>query len=272
MTKAQQSTEGNAHRPQTGYLAVLVFLFLLTLGATNSPAAAQDPETAPEEPADAWAASVELGFTTASGNQELTVLTSAFDVGHTAENLYDAELQVQARYGSSQDEIVAESYKMALNIGLRPVGRWTPFVFSVAQRDRFQLLDLRLNSGAGARFRFSQNGSKANVGVALLHSYELLDTDSLPNALPTSRARFRVAAESNFELREGVTLTNTTHFEPIAQDLADYLLSVDTALKVLLTKGLALSVGYEFDRDSAPPAPSVESNDYLLRAGIILEW
>lgn len=251
---------------------------LLALGAPVAPLAAQETPTdttaeAVRAPVDPWTASVEFAFTAARGNRDFSVLTSEVVVGHTSGDLYDAELRLQARYGSTEGENLAKAYQGGIDIGLRPLGRWSPFIFSTAEHDESKLLDVRINSGAGAKYRLARADGRgeASVGIALLDSYEALAGELTE---PEHLARFRLGLDARQELREGVSVLHTTRFEPDANAPDDYLLSVDTSMKVLLTSRVALSVSYEFDRDATPAVTEtleIDKNDHLLKAGVLVE-
>lgn len=261
-------------RPHAHFTAAL-----LAFGVTAAPLAAQETETeeATTEPAqaavDPWTASVEFAFTAASGNQNFNVLTSEIVLGHTSGDLYDAELRLQARYGSTEGEKLAKAYQGGIDIGLRPLGHWSPYIFSTAEHDESKLLDVRVNSGAGAKYRLARADGRgeAAVGLALLDSYEVLATQlDQTNHI----ARFRLGLDARQELREGVSVLHTTRFEPQADALDNYLLSVDTTMKVLLTGRVALSVSYEFDRDATPAVAEnveIEKDDHLLKAGVLVQ-
>ncbi|HEY8379160.1 MAG TPA: DUF481 domain-containing protein, partial [Nannocystis sp.] len=59
-------------------------------------------------------------------------------------------------------------------------------------------------------------------------------------------------------------------YEPVVDDVGDYLFTFDAGLKVLVTQRIALSVTHEYNQDSTP-AEGVGEIDRLLKAGIIIE-
>jgi putative salt-induced outer membrane protein len=244
--------------------AVIAFAGL----ARPAPALAQ---AQPQE-VDRWQGTAEFTLTDASGNQDLRVLTTAFMVRHRIPDLLGLELRLQARYGSSEGERVAESYRGSLNLDLLPAGRWSPFVHSTAEHDPFRRLDVRINSGAGARYRLYRAGNRgeAAVSLAMLHSYEsLMATTSSPGS-QTEFARWSFQLTGRQQFGNGVTVTHSTHYQPVYDELGDYLLNIDTGLKVLLTRRVALSISHEFDRDSTPAA-GVQRDDRLFKTGVLFE-
>lgn len=246
-------------------LVAIVLGTALTLGAAPAAASAQDDEP------DAWGATAELSFTRATGNQRINVLTTAFQVTRRAVDMYGFELNMQARYGSSEDERLFENYKGELNLDMAPVSeRWSPFLYSTAERDRVNRLDMRVNSGAGAMYKLyrSDDRGEAALRVAMSYSYEAVRADEPLD--PTQTALWSLRLNGRQQIRDGVTLTHSTHYQPVYDELSDYLLSVQTTLKVMVTSRVALSVSHEYDRDSVPP-PDVGPTDELLKAGILVE-
>ena len=262
-----------SHRSKPHRAVAWLFVVLLPIFIVG-PAFAQEANASE----DRWAAQAEFTLTATSGNQEMTVLTTGFGLRHLRKELFDLDLKLQARYGSSEGEHVAENYRGTVNVDIGPQRRWSPFVYSTAEHDPFKRLDVRVSSGAGAKYRLyrSDHGDQASLSVAMLHSYEAL-APAL-NAEPgnedfgsrTTDARWSLRLNGQRKLRDGVTLTSEALYEPVVDHASDYLLSVDTGLKVLVTQRIALSIAHEFNQDSTPP-PGVEEIDRLLRAGILIE-
>ena len=240
----------------------------LALVATFTPTASR--AQTPEAKVDRWAAAAELTLTDTSGNQDLTVLTTGFSLRHRLTELFQFELQLQARYGANDHERAAESYRGTLNFDLTPAGTWSPFFFATAEHDPFKRLDVRVNSGAGAKYRIykEKNGNDASVSLALLHSYEALKDEAAPATTQSARWSLRVKGQTR--LREGVTLGHMTQYQPVYDQFGDYLLYLETNLKVLINSHVALSISHELNRDTTP-AVGVGADDRLLKAGVIVE-
>ncbi len=263
---------------------VVAWLALVLAAALFAqPAAAQGPrpdEDTTADPAvnpDRWAAAAEFTLTSASGNQDVTVLTTGFSLKHLRSELFGFNLKLQARYGTSDGQQVVENYQGSFNVDIGPQRRWSPFFSSAAEHDPFKRLDVRISSGAGARYRLyrAENRGEASLSVAMLHSYEALSPDPAAtdvNSAPLTKndALWRLELTSRHEVREGITLTSGALYQPVVNHAGDFLLEFDAALKVMVTKRIALSISHEFDHDSTPP-PGVEDTDRLLKAGILIE-
>lgn len=236
---------------------------------TTAEAIADDAAVQDEEPQDSprWAGSTELTLTDASGNQRLTVFTTGFKLRHLRTEIYAFELEVQGRYGSSDGEQVAESYKGGITFDFTPQSRWSPFLHTEAEHDPFRRLDVRMNSGAGARFRVYREPSRGEVdlSVAMMHSYEAFAHES--DGTQRNRARWNIRANGSRRVHEGVTLSHRTRYQPIVGETGDYLLTMETGLRVHLSRRIALSVSHEYNRDSTPPE-DVHADDRLLKAGV----
>lgn len=253
-------------------------LVLFTLFWSVLPARAQE-----DEPEDRWQVAAEFSLTDQSGNQVLTLLTGGLNITHLQREDFRLNATVETRYGRSEGELVARNHQAGLAFDLRPTSRWSPFLLIDAERDEFKQLDLRLSSGAGVKHTFhrSDDGrTESSLSLALLHALERVETTppdgsagrADPRPVETShRARWSLRARTSREIRDGVTLRHLTLYQPVVQDMASYLLRVDTGLKILLTKRLALSVDYQLKRDARPPE-GVEPNDRLLKTGLIIDF
>jgi putative salt-induced outer membrane protein YdiY len=230
--------------------------------------------------AEKWKASAEFSLTDQSGNSDLRLLTGGLRVSHLQQEIYELDASVTSRYGRSEGDLVALAHTGSLAFDLRPRETWSPFLFTTADRDEFKRLDLRLSTGAGARYTISRAPTglrEASLSLALLHSYERIapappEAGAVPLGVETvHRARWSLRARGTHDVRDGVTLRHTTFYQPVWADVADYLLRSDTGVKILMTERLALSVDYQLKRDARPPV-GVEPDDRLLKTGLIFDF
>jgi hypothetical protein len=230
---------------------------------------------------DRWKASAELSFTDQSGNSDLRLLTGGLNLTHLQRESYQMDAAVTSRYGRSEGDLVALNHAGALAVDLMPDGTWSPFLFTNAERDRFKRLDIRLSTGAGAKYTLYRSPTvrrEASVSLALLHSFEQI-APAQPGSPPeaegfrhsTHRARWSLRARTIHDLTPTVSLRHTTFFQPLWDEVADYLLNSDTGVKILMTERLALSVDYQLKRDARPPS-GVEPDDRLLKTGLIIDF
>lgn len=249
------------------------------VGIAAAPGAltAQDAESAEEARTapDPWTATAELSFTSASGNRDLTVFTTGLTLKHRNVELLGLVLNLRARYGSSDGETDIENYHGDLKLDLDPANDWSPFLYMTAERDQTRRLDLRMNSGAGATYKLRRDDGRgeASIGAALLHSYESIRpaTPSPPTTHEPHSVRWSFQFDGRQRIRDDVTVTHGTSFEPRVDRFDDHLLALRTTFKVLVTSRIALSLTHEFDRDSTPVSDEIDEHDHLLQAGILVE-
>lgn len=251
-----------------GMLAL--FIAFAALGPTDSFAQANE---------DRWKISAEFSFTDQSGNKVLQLLTGGLSVSHLQRDDFRLDTSFKTRYGRSNGDLVAFSHTASLAFDFRPEADWSPFLFTDAERDEMKRLDVRLSSGAGIKRVFYRGGrsDEVSLSIAMLHSYEQIaprreteDLSPLPGST-SQAARWSMRSRLRYQIRDGVTLNHLTLYQPVANEMADYLLRSDTGVKVLLTEQLALSVEYQLKRDGRPPE-GVGPNDRLLTTGLIIDF
>lgn len=234
-------------------------------------AAGQSAETDP----DRWNISAELSYTDQSGNKVLRLLTGGLRVSHLEKEDFQLEGSLQSRYGQSEGEVVARNHYASLSFDLHPESVWSPFLFMDAERDQFKRLDLRFSGGAGAKytaFRGSGSSEAISISLALLYSHQAIRStaeDPFPNE--GGLARWSLRVRGSRDLRPGVTLQHATFYQPVWDEMADYLLRSDTEARVLLTERLALSIAYQLNRTARPPE-GVGPDDRLLKTGLIIAF
>jgi hypothetical protein len=254
--------------PLPGRLALGALVLAAGLAALPHPLAAEEPDSTAR-----WKASAELAYTDVSGNRSLALLSSRLGVGRSGDA---AEFGVQfgMRYGRSDGDLAAETYTVELSGRLRPRAWVSPFLYTKGERDLIKNLDLRVAAAVGADLNLLPAADQqVSVGIAVLQDYErrLLPTGSTePETIERTRFNLRLVAQPT--IRKGVTAEHRTQFEPVADNLGDYLLTSKTSIRVLLTRTLAFQTSYEYSYDSTP-APGVESRtDRALTTGLVVNF
>lgn len=252
--------------PALGSVLACGLAILLPSAVAARQAESQDPD--PKR----WEARIDFGLTAASGNQELTVLTSGVQLTHLRTESMEFELTGQARYGRSEGEEVARNLRGGIRVDLQPKAVWSPFLFVTAERDPFRRLDLRANGGAGVK-RVLVNTAQSNLSISMaaLYSHQQLRAEpGLPPEPREDMARWSWRLKGAHELQSGVRLEGIVFYQPIWDRAADYLLDADAAVRVRLSQRLGLNVTYSYNRDSTPPT-DVRPDDHLLQVGLSVD-
>lgn len=244
----------------------------LLLAVPGSALAAQDAD----EEADRFKTTLDLAFTNASGNQSVTLLTSDLGFTHLQPERYELESGAAVRFGKTDGEKVTENYKGQVDFALTPDERWSPFLFGEVEHDPFKRLDIRSNTGAGARYRFWQTErGEGSLSGAVLYSYENFEPDpEVADSLfdeSQSNARLSWRLKGEQQVTETTTLEHVTFYQPVYDAWDDYLLSVTNTARVRVTSAVALVVSYLYERNSTPPL-GVGRDDRLLTTGISIEF
>ncbi len=250
-------------------LALALVLACAFLALETAGLAAQDPE----DP-DRWGAEVGFSLNTAGGNEELTVLLAQFGLTHLETDSYEANVGGRFRYGRSEGVDVAQNLRGNVSVDLWPKAGWSPFLFATAENDPFRRLDVRLNSGGGVKRTFWQAGwSEVSLSGAVLYSYEKLElneaqlaADPLEDGI-TQTALWSWRGRARRELSEGRRFEQVMFYQPEWDDAGDYMLESQTTGRWSLTRSLAFTTTFLYERDSTP-APGVAADDWALAVGL----
>lgn len=252
---------------------------LLLLCAAAAPAYASDhlddSTGKARTPADSGAhliATGELSYSDASGNTNLALLGSRIGLKRLAPGS-ELSTVVGMRYGKQEGDVAAENYSAEINARFRPMEWVSPFFYAKGYRDLITNIDLRVAAAAGADLNIiPDREQRVSLGVAVLQDYERrlipIDSDE-PSEVYSTRLNLRLVA--NPTLRKGITAEHTTQFEPVANDLGNYLFTSRTSLRVLLTGSLALQTSYQYSFDATPAPGVVSRTDRALTTGLIVE-
>jgi hypothetical protein len=257
-------------------------LSLLMAGALtlNGGLSAQEPDPAEAEPAEAepaepeerdrWAAELGFAFNTSGGNEQLTVMTSHIGLSHLETSSYEASLGARVRYGRSEGVEVARNVRGNVSIDMWPGDSWSPFFFGTAENDPFKRLEARLNGGSGVKRLFWQDGwSEVSLSGAVLYSYENLDVPELEGNGVSQTARWSWRARARRAFGEGRRFEQLVYYQPQFDRADDYLFEVHTAARWSITRSLAFTTAFLYERDSTP-APEVGPDDWSLTVGLTI--
>jgi hypothetical protein len=247
-------------------LALLALFF-----GTLSPAALGAQET--DDP-DRWGAEVGFSLNSSGGNEQLTVLLTQIGITHLETESYEANVGGRFRYGRSEGVEVAQNLRGNLSVDLWPKAGWSPFVFATAENDPFRRLDVRLNSGGGVKRTFWQAGwSEVSLSGAVLYSYEQLELDESQIAADpladgiSQTALWSWRGRARKEFGEGRRFEQVMFYQPEWDDAGDYMLESQTSGRWSLTRSLAFTTTFLYERDSTP-AQGVAADDWSLAVGL----
>lgn len=247
-------------RSRLGFFCGLVLVGLLPV----SPAHAQVADSVPAP--DLWRFRTDLALTATSGNEDFAVFTAGVQLQHLQVEVYEFELDTQARYGRSDGEDIARKLQGSVKFDFHPEARWSPFFFLQAEHDPIRSLSLRTQGGAGAKYTFWQEAaSEYSLSLAALYDREKLV--DLP-AATLGRWSWRAKVEQG--LAERLRISNTTFYQPVWDRPGDYLVTVRTELTTKMTENLSLNVMHLYERDSTPPV-DIQPSDMTLTVGLRLE-
>jgi putative salt-induced outer membrane protein YdiY len=135
----------------------------------------------------------------------------------------------------------------------------------------FQGIDNRWLTGAHLRWRYFNNPKLGTLylgGGAFRE--ELNYTDEYPNE-DDSKMRVNSYLAYAVQLTEKTEFSMTGYYQPSVDDSADYLAAFDAELAVHVVSDLYLSLTFEVDRDSQPPA-GIEKVDQEISTSLIWEF
>lgn len=235
-------------------ILVLALLSLVTMGA---PAAAQE-----EEQPDSWEVELQLGLNGASGNSSFSILRAGAKAVHTETDDYELELSGVYRYGTNEDDVIADDARASLKLDWRPGATWSPFVFVDASRDQIRNVDAQLSGGAGVKWAFlTGERAQASLSLAALAEYENFEVEE-GSGDPESRSlgRWSMRFKGARVIGEGTELANVSFFRPVMDDFGDYEVEITNTLSTSLLENLTLAVEHIYLHDEVPP-PGAEKDD-----------
>lgn len=240
--------------------------------ALPASAASARAQTAPPPRRSPWRFSTAFAIQDISGNRQLRILQSTIRADRQTPERVNFALKLEGAYGRSGGQSVERRVGASLRLDWTPRALVSPFLGFDWDYNRILRINSRLNGGAGANIN-PVYGDSARVTIALGVVEEYKDVAALgtsPGAT-TSDTRFHSRLAIARTLRSGVQTELNVKYQPVVDDMGDYLFKADGTLRVALTTKLRWETTYRWWRDSSP-APSVRKDDHALTTGLQIQW
>src|SRR5919199_28530 len=223
--------------------------------------AAYEAESARQSRA-AWNGSADAGLSATRGNADTLVISLGSQAARTTRrdklSFYAASLF--ARNSTSGVSVTtAEAIRGGARYDRNISDRLFGFVLTDLERDKFQLLDLRL--GLGYHARRSERTRLDLFGGA---SY---NREKFSTGLRRNSAEALAGEELSYKLSENTTLAQRAVLYPNLSEFGEYRFAFDLTGVTKLTGQLGLQATVS-DRFQSDPLPGVKKNDLLLTTGL----
>jgi len=141
--------------------------------------------------------------------------------------------------------------------------------FLQAERNEFTRLSLRKLAGAGLRLTLhNSDKGQSNLGLGIFHSSETLDERTGLSDSGTERlTRANIYLAIDYAINKQVSIESTSYYQPASEDMHDYRLLEQAALKVGINDQLAIKLSLDISHDSLPPQ-SIDTTDISYHSGI----
>ncbi|UCC24200.1 MAG: DUF481 domain-containing protein [Gemmatimonadales bacterium] len=235
------------------------FGLVLATFCLAAPLTAQDPKP--------WQVEGELGASLFFGaSSQAAVL---FRSGYTLES---ETLEFNAHgsfdYGEAQEEggpsfVNKRSWSLGTELDYE-VGSWAPFVFVSGEGSLRRKLDLRIEGGAGTRYRFIDSAqTRFDISVGVLA--ERTDPRETPAEVDAPDTLARLSNRVRFSRRFGgkrALFNLVTFYKPSLDDASrDYTLDVESALSFALNGTVSLKVSLVDQYDALATARGAGVNN-----------
>lgn len=142
-------------------------------------------------------------------------------------------------------------------------------VFTQAQYNKVSKINFRGLVGMGPRFKLtSSENYKLYLGTHIMYEQEELDDGMTP-----IQRDFRGTSYFSFSIypTPTITITSTTYYQPKLRKLADYRISSQTSLLIVLFQNFAFKTEYTFIYDQYP-AIGIPNSQYNLTSGVVYSF
>lgn len=210
-----------------------------------------------------WYGQVRLGFNLVENGSSVLNLNGAISIEYDKDKHWFLSLSNFNFIQVNNEDFVNEGFQhFRYNY---KASRWLIYeAFTQAQYNEKLRLRLRWLAGGGLRFPILQKeNQEIFLGITYMYEYnEERDPD-----LEFRDHRMSTYASFGLQPFKNASLSNTTYYQPVINDLDDLRLSSQTTLAINLTSRLLFSSTFSITHDTRVPE-DVENTIYSLRNGI----
>jgi putative salt-induced outer membrane protein len=247
----------------------------LMVALSSAPVLAQDESAEEPPPEPNWKGALGLSYVGTSGNTD----TSSLGLDFTSERRpLPWGLNLAASFTRADDGgvVTAEQYFVGIR-GLRQLNdRWSLFAGLSWARDPFSGFENRYLAEAGAEvLAIESTHHKLSFDLGLTWTSEdQIGTDEVTQEKSTKTVDWAGAVAGlawEWTISDSASLTERLLYYPNFDDFADWRIGSDTALKVSMTKMLALQLSY-LVRYRNQPIDNLEKTDTTTKMSVVLNF
>lgn len=209
-----------------------------------------------------WAGNVGTSFSFAQNVQQILNINANMHLQYkTEKNLYLLLANYNLLKGNQQELSNNMFYHLRYNRKLSKVVRWE--AFTQWQQNNVTNIDLRFLAGTGPRFKL-HNSKKFKIYAASLVMYEY-ERDKMP--LVTHKdPRNDTYLTFTYKPTTLISLTSTTFYQPLFNQLKDFRILNQEVLNIKATKHLSITTSFDYLYD-AFPAVGTPNINYTINNG-----
>jgi putative salt-induced outer membrane protein YdiY len=216
---------------------------------------------------------VELGLDTKRGNTEKDTYKASAKITYDNNVSYVAWAQVSGEYAESsgvEDTNKKYAHLRFIHKLSKDVFRYE--IFGQVQEDKFKALKQRRLGGAGIRAKIFNTpiGGEGYFGLgAMYEDIRYTDPSIDPNEYNT---RLNTYLAYSLKFMDSSSLAYTLYYQPLFEEMSDYVMTNDLELKLQIYKKLFLKFGLSYDLDSRPPNGVAEKYDLSQSTTFVYEF
>jgi len=216
-----------------------------------------------------WHTKVGVSLETARGNTHKDNYKGSYKLTYDNNETYVSFVEITGSYGKTNYiEDTNNAYMHFRYIYALSPKKLRAEFFLQGQEDKFKEINSRKLAGLGFRLKIRKFFDKGEGYIGLGAFYEeinYIESTDIQGIVLNNYVTYKV------DFAEDKTLTYRLDFQPVYNDLGDYLLIQKLALKIKLDERLSLVIDMTHDVDSAP-VDGVSKNNFSQTTGLIYSF
>lgn len=211
-----------------------------------------------------WSGQFDAGLNITKNTQQIIEFDNSFDIQYQKGKSKILLLNNINFISSNGEELLNRGYQHVRYQYTLKEDFLAPEVFSQAQYNHVQKIQLRALLGGGPRFTFFNSDTfNLHVGPLVMYEYEEI-TDR-----ETINRDWRLSNYISFSLKLSklLRLTSTTYYQPALSDMLDFRVSHESLLNVSISENFSIKFIYQLLYDTQPP-PGIPVNTYTFTNGL----
>jgi putative salt-induced outer membrane protein YdiY len=217
-----------------------------------------------------WNFELGAGMSQNSGNVENLSLKNYAELERN-DSLISADFNYKFVYQKEDKEETNKGFNAGLNFDLFQYGKWSPFVATEIQTNKYKGYDFKISALTGFKYRIFTKKDTCDYSVSAAVVYDNVNYTAEENKLDREVMRISIRPKIKQKIGDNFYIGHSTFYQPSVKDFSDYIITSTTRFSSKITTKLFLEVSFNYEYRSKLPTEDYKNYDMTTEVSLKLK-